>query len=146
MSKFFSQLLLSTSACLILALNGCKKEAQPVVVEKDSVPRFAGKYSADDKCTATAANYILTLTKSTTADNTVVLENIFNFGSSTNYKVLATVSGFRISISEQTFNGNAATKFTISGSGTIDDKSIMTIDYTLKGDVTETCKAICRKL
>lgn len=98
--------------------------------------KFTGSYSVVDLC---ASGYSVTITESASTDKGIVINNFLG----ADISVIATVNGDNITIANQSFTvGNAS--FSISGSGAING-NILSISYTVTGDLTGTCTATCTK-
>lgn len=149
---------------LVLVQNGCKDPCKDVeclnggtCVEGDCEcatgyegtdcademrAKFISTYSVSDGCsTSGAATYDITVEKSSSAVNKVLIGNAWNTFVA---KVVATVDGTTISIAAQQPDNDG---FEISGSGTINGTKL-TLNYTVtekSTSATDVCQSTCTK-
>lgn len=115
---------------VVLFTTSCKKDKTP---DRD---KFLGAYSVVQTCGSGNASYDITIIESGTADNAVIIVNLYNI----TQQWSATVSGDNITISTQVVGA-----ITWSGSGSIAGNSL-TISFTgATAGVFDNCTAICTR-
>ena len=113
----------------LFSVTSCKE----VVPDRD---QFLGAFAAIETCGAGNDTYDITIIESGTADNAVVVINLYDWGE----QASATVSGNTLTIPSQLLDG-----ITFSGTGTIAD-NILTINFTVSDAIaSDNCNAICTR-
>ncbi|MBK8558011.1 MAG: hypothetical protein IPL65_20715 [Lewinellaceae bacterium] len=132
MRKFTNKFLYATIllAGLTLFTFSCKKDKTP---DRD---KFLGAYSVVETCGSGNDSYDITVIESGTAENAVVIVNLYDAGQ----QWTATVNGDNITIPTQVVSAT-----TWSGSGSIAGNSL-TISFTgSNSGVSDNCTAICTR-
>ena len=121
---FFSSALLLTTSC---------KDDDDAAPDRD---QFYGTYSVVETCGGGNDTYNLTVSESATADDAILIDNLYNWGEVMN----ATINGDDITIPSQLSDG-----LTFSGSGSLADNTL-TIGFQIGTTAgSDNCNAICTK-
>ena len=115
---------------IVLATASCKKDETP---DRD---KFLGAYTVVETCGSGNDSYDITIIESGTAENAVIIVNLYDFGA----QISATVSGNNITIPSSTTGG-----ITYSGNGTISGNTL-TVTFTVSdGSASDNCTATCTR-
>jgi hypothetical protein len=122
---------------LVLLITSCKKD-------EDERDKFVGSYAIAETWTLDGGgsgtdNYTISISKSSVAEDQVVIENLGNtvtaYGAQMN--VTATVTGTSLSIGTQSISiGDYSV--TVTGTGSLNDK-LLTINYVIVGQWQGQC-------
>jgi hypothetical protein len=125
--KSLQMALISSLIFLTVSFSSCKKENA-----KKAVENFIGSYTVSESCSGGSDNYEIAITKSSNADNEILIGNFYNVGA----LITATVNGNDLTIPTQTGDGK-----TFSGNGTLSN-NLLTLNFLVDGT---SCVASCQK-